>query len=73
VADVASPAADARCPRCGEAFHCGANDAQPCACTAIALDAATLAALRARHVGCLCLRCLAQIAEQVRATGTMPA
>jgi len=73
VADVAPPVAQVRCPRCGGAFHCGANDAQPCACTTIALDAATLAALRERHLGCLCLRCLAQIAEHVRATGTMPA
>ena len=51
-----------RCPRCGGGFHCGANDAAPCACTALKLDAATLAELRARYTGCLCLACLREIA-----------
>lgn len=51
-----------RCPRCGGAFHCGVNDADPCACTTIRLDAPTLAALRARFNACLCLRCLAEVA-----------
>jgi len=53
---------DDRCPRCGGAFHCGANDAAPCACTALPLDAVTLTELRARYTGCLCLACLRQIA-----------
>ena len=47
-----------RCPRCGGGFHCGANDPAPCACTALKLDAATLADLRQRYQGCLCLKCL---------------
>jgi hypothetical protein len=34
------------------------NDAGPCACTGVTLDAATLADLRQRYSGCLCLRCL---------------
>ena len=51
-----------RCPRCGGGFHCGANDAAPCACTALKLDAATLAALRTQYPGCLCLACLRQLA-----------
>jgi hypothetical protein len=55
-------AAQARCERCGGAFHCGANDAQPCACTTLKLDAGTLARLRDAYRGCLCLRCLAEIA-----------
>ncbi|HET9821183.1 MAG TPA: cysteine-rich CWC family protein [Burkholderiaceae bacterium] len=68
---------NARCPRCGAAFHCGMHDAQPCACTAVALDAATLLRLRTRYEGCLCGRCLAAIAREVapdgaRPTGTMP-
>ena len=28
------PDASDRCPRCGGGFHCGMNDAAPCACTA---------------------------------------
>jgi len=51
-----------RCPCCGGGFHCGANDAEPCACTALRLDAATLADLRARYAGCLCLACLREFA-----------
>ena len=44
-----SAEASDRCPRCGGGFHCGANDAAPCACTALQLDAAALAELRARY------------------------
>ena len=58
-----TPPSDARCPRCGGGFHCGAGDASPCPCTRVELDAATLAALRERYTGCLCLRCLAALAE----------
>ena len=46
------------CPRCGAAFHCGVADAEPCACTTVRLDAATLGALREQYERCLCLRCL---------------
>jgi hypothetical protein len=59
---VAEPVAESRCERCGGPFHCGANDAEPCACTTVALDAATLVQLRATYEGCLCLRCLAELA-----------
>ncbi|MGY0196640.1 cysteine-rich CWC family protein [Leptothrix sp. BB-4] len=51
-----------RCPRCGGPFRCGIDDPGPCACTRITLDAATLAQLRARWTGCLCLDCLADLA-----------
>jgi Cysteine-rich CWC len=51
-----------RCPRCGGNFHCGLNDAGPCACTTVKLDDATLAALRSRYDGCLCVGCLAELA-----------
>jgi hypothetical protein len=54
---------DDTCPRCGGAFHCGANDPAPCACTTIKLDATTLARLRERYGGCLCLACLAALAR----------
>ena len=53
--------ADTRCPRCGGAFHCGANDPGPCACTTLHLDAATLAQLNREYHGCLCLRCLGEL------------
>ena len=62
---------DDRCPRCGGAFHCGANDAGPCACTALQLDEATLADLRTRYAGCLCLACLREIAAGGRAATTI--
>ena len=62
-----------RCPRCGAAFHCGANDAAPCACTMVTLDAATLAALRERYTGCLCLACLRELAVARRRDARAPA
>jgi len=57
------------CPRCGAAFHCGVAAAQPCACTTVKLDSATLAALREQHDSCLCLRCLLELQ---RASPTAP-
>jgi hypothetical protein len=53
-----------KCARCGGDFHCGANEAAPCACTQAVLSAAQLAALRERYRGCLCLTCLRQIGSQ---------
>ncbi len=51
------------CPRCGAGFACGMADAsRPCPCTTISLGADTLAALRQRYTGCLCLRCLGELA-----------
>ncbi|HEX6020305.1 MAG TPA: cysteine-rich CWC family protein [Burkholderiaceae bacterium] len=63
---------DPRCPRCGGGFHCGVNDPQPCACTTLRLSAETLAELRARYTGCLCLACLAQLADPEPNTGARP-
>jgi hypothetical protein len=34
------------------------NDSSACACTTLALTPSTLAALRGRYTGCLCLGCL---------------
>ena len=51
------------CPRCGGAFRCGVDDVVPCACASIALSAALLAALRARHTDCLCTDCLRALAR----------
>jgi Cysteine-rich CWC len=67
-----SGAADERCARCGGAFHCGANDAVPCACTTIALDATVLAALRERYAGCLCLACLGEVQRDSAARAEAP-
>jgi hypothetical protein len=58
-----SPTDDARCPRCGGGFHCGIDDAQPCACTSIELKPAALVELRRQFSGCLCLRCLRCLRE----------
>ena len=49
--------ANASCPRCGGAFHCGALE-QSCACAGVALDDATRDALRLKFEGCLCIACL---------------
>jgi hypothetical protein len=57
---VADP--NAACARCGSAFHCGASDAAPCACTRLRLSADVLATLRRRYDGCLCPVCLQALA-----------
>ena len=59
---MSGAAPDDRCPRCGGAFHCGADDAVPCACSTVRLDTATLARLRQQFSGCLCVACLHAIA-----------
>ena len=53
---------DTLCPRCGAGFHCGFDDAEPCACTTVRLDEATRTELRQRYTGCLCLACLRMLA-----------
>jgi hypothetical protein len=54
---------DSTCPRCGQAFHCGVNDAAPCACGGIELTGDTLRLLRERYTACLCLACLHEISS----------
>jgi hypothetical protein len=51
-----------RCPRCGGGFRCGMHDAAPCACTGLVLSAPLRQQLRERYSGCLCLRCLGELA-----------
>ncbi len=62
-ADAAgAPAGETRCPRCGGGFHCGVAGSLPCACSRYPIGAETLAMLRQRFTGCLCTRCLAELA-----------
>lgn len=61
-----------RCPRCGGAFHCGADDPQPCACTSLTLPPALLAGLRERFEGCLCMACLTQLQAEARPASARP-
>lgn len=49
------------CPRCGGGFGCGAKDGH-CACFELTLSAEQQAAIAARWQGCLCLRCLGEVA-----------
>lgn len=51
-----------RCPRCGGMFHFGIDDAGACACTTVTLPPTLLADLRGRYTGCLCIRCLSELA-----------
>ena len=67
-----TPAADDRCPRCGGAFHCGAVDPEPCACTTLVLAPPLLAELRQRYRGCLCLGCLRELAAAPGAPAARP-
>ena len=45
------------CEACGENFSCNAS-AAGCWCEQLKLDKRTLSELRARHLDCLCPRCL---------------
>ena len=66
IANPATANADAvpdTCPRCGGGFHCGARDAVPCACAGLTLSATLRTELDARYIGCLCLRCLAELSS----------
>ena len=56
------PGADSRCPRCGQSFHCGVADAQPCWCSRVTVSAETLADLRQSYDRCVCSTCLAEMA-----------
>jgi hypothetical protein len=52
------------CPRCGAEFGCGAgNRVKPCACSTLVLTAQRLAAIRESWTACLCVACLAELAE----------
>lgn len=53
-----SQAADGNtCPRCGQAFHCGAADAR-CDCFDVKLDEPLRQMLAQHYTRCLCLDCL---------------
>lgn len=62
VCPAGTAALEDRCPRCGQAFHCGVQDAAPCACSRLRLTAEQLAGLRERYSTCLCVTCLEEVA-----------
>jgi hypothetical protein len=54
---------EARCPRCGGGFHCGAQQGH-CDCFSLPLDALLREALAQRYgERCLCLDCLRALAR----------
>lgn len=55
-----APPANAACPRCGQAFRCGAADVR-CACFDVALTPALRAQLAKDYGNCLCVACLVQL------------
>jgi hypothetical protein len=58
--------ANASCPRCGQAFHCGAADPTPCPCGNFTLSPATTQTLREQFKGCVCMRCLAALQTDIK-------
>ena len=59
---------ESACPRCGHGFHCGAQEAH-CPCFDLRLtpelrdhDVGLRDQLAQRFQGCLCLRCLVELA-----------
>jgi ribosomal protein L34E len=59
-----------RCPRCGEAFHCGVADGAPCQCAAVPLPNRVCDHLRANYSGCLCCGCLREVVAEQREDGS---
>lgn len=58
---------NAACPRCGEAFRCGASDAH-CACFGLQIGPVLRAQIR-RDYGdeaCLCVNCLLALQQQAQ-------
>lgn len=55
-----------RCPRCGEAFHCGAHESR-CDCFEVRLSPALRAELAQRWSTCLCLKCLRALQQEAEA------
>ncbi|WP_084332158.1 cysteine-rich CWC family protein [Runella limosa] len=51
------------CPRCGQAFRCQLTTQGSCVCSEITLSEQTLSDLRTHYEGCLCLKCLQEIAR----------
>ncbi|MBI5090830.1 MAG: cysteine-rich CWC family protein [Candidatus Hydrogenedentes bacterium] len=49
------------CPRCGAMFRCAAGAIETCQCHAVDLTAEQTQFIRAKHVDCLCARCLTEL------------
>lgn len=62
---MSSAALDEHCPRCGQAFHCGAQDAR-CDCFELKLSEALRQQLAAQYERCLCVRCLRELQDAER-------
>ena len=54
---MSSPEDGNTCPRCGNAFHCGAADAR-CDCFDLTLDEHLRMGLAQHYDRCLCMACL---------------
>lgn len=50
------------CPRCGQAFHCGAKDSR-CDCFDVKLSESLRKELAQHYVRCLCLDCLKAVKD----------
>lgn len=72
---------NARCPRCGAGFVCGAAiggagagaGELACACAGVALDDTLRQQLAARWHGCLCLSCLRALQQAHKSAAQTPA
>ncbi|WP_183973207.1 cysteine-rich CWC family protein [Runella defluvii] len=51
------------CPRCGQAFRCQLTTQGLCVCSEITLSEQTLSDLRTQYEGCLCIKCLQELAR----------
>ena len=58
------------CPRCNDQFTCRVGDIARCQCMDIDLSYETRQFLGIVYVDCLCKRCLAEIEDEAKNTGS---
>jgi hypothetical protein len=59
----AGPLQDERCPRCGDAFHCGAAEPR-CDCFDLHLSPELRQQLAQQYSSCLCIACLKTLSQR---------
>ncbi|AYQ33766.1 cysteine-rich CWC family protein [Runella sp. SP2] len=60
------------CPRCGQEFRCQLTTQGSCVCSEITLSEQTLSDLRTQYEGCLCIKCLQEMARASGYSYPMP-
>jgi hypothetical protein len=60
---LSSSPQEKKCPRCGTAFECRADEIAECQCNAIELNEAERTFVSNAYVDCLCAKCLREVKD----------